>query len=67
MGITKEDIKKLNTDLYFVVEALIKGETVLEWTGPGKHNGWCKTTRVIPTKPAQEYYVGEGQPEDLEE
>lgn len=67
MGIDRDDIKKLNTELYFVVEGLLKGETVWEWTGKGKDNGWCITRRVFPSRSAYEYYVGDVPPADLEE
>lgn len=66
MGIDVEDIRKLNTELAFVVEALLKGDTVYVWTGKGVHNGWCTTTQVHTYNNADDYYVGEEAPADKE-
>lgn len=64
MYINANNIRKLNTELSFVVEALLKGDKVWQWNGPGKDNGWCTTEQVNMFKNKEDYYVGDIPPAD---
>lgn len=61
MYVNKNDIAKLNGELKFVVEALSKDETVWEYSDP--RDGWVKTQQINIFKSAQEYHVGDNEPQ----
>ena len=69
MNISAEQIRKLGTELKYVVQALLCGDTVWMWNGSGTgvDSGWVKTTCINVFLDAKDYCIQEEEPTHIPE